>query len=254
MAETVTARAANQHFSRLLREVAAGKSFVITHRGRSVARLVPETPPDGPRPTPEQEQALAESIAWARSLKPPVEPTGLFAGRLVARPRRTLWRDAARATRRRPMSRQPPLVTFDSNVLVHAAQAGDPRQAAALELLRLAAGGSCVLTLQALREFFFVVTRKGRATRPAAVAQVRRWTTVFPSPLAATAAASGTAMDASVAGRFSYRDALLLATAAEAGCAAAISEDMAGGAALGSIRVVPAFAGGGVSAAARALL
>ena len=48
---------------------------------------------------------------------------------------------------------------------------------------------------------------------------------------------------------------LLLATAAEAGCAAAISEDMAEGAALGTIRVVPAFAGdGGVSPAARALL
>jgi antitoxin (DNA-binding transcriptional repressor) of toxin-antitoxin stability system len=76
-AETVAARAANQRSSRPLREVAAGKSFVITHRGRSVARLVPETPPDGPRLTPEQEQALAESIAWARSLKPPAEPTGL---------------------------------------------------------------------------------------------------------------------------------------------------------------------------------
>lgn len=74
MAETVTARAANQHFSRLLRDVEAGKSFVITHRGRPVARLVPEPAPDAKRLTPEQEQALAESIAWARSLKPPAEP------------------------------------------------------------------------------------------------------------------------------------------------------------------------------------
>lgn len=80
MAETVTARAANQHFSRLLREVETGKSFVITHRGRPVARLVPEAAPDGRRLTPEQEQALAESMAWARSLKPVVEPTGLPAG------------------------------------------------------------------------------------------------------------------------------------------------------------------------------
>jgi predicted nucleic acid-binding protein len=62
-------------------------------------------------------------------------------------------------------------------------------------------------------------------------------------------------MDAAAEGRFSYRDALLLATAAEAGCAAAISEDMGDGAALGPIRVVPAFAGdGGVNPAARALL
>ena len=78
MAETVTARDANQHFSRLLRQVAEGKSFVITHRGRSVARLVPEPAPDGAkRLTPEQEQALAESIAWSRSLPPPAEPTNL---------------------------------------------------------------------------------------------------------------------------------------------------------------------------------
>lgn len=71
MAETVTARAANQHFSRLLREVAEGRSFVITHRGRSVARLVPEPASDVRRLTPEQEQALEESIACALSLEPP---------------------------------------------------------------------------------------------------------------------------------------------------------------------------------------
>jgi antitoxin (DNA-binding transcriptional repressor) of toxin-antitoxin stability system len=57
--------------------VAEGKSFVITHRGRSVARLVPERAADERRLTPEQEQALAESIAWARSLTPPAEPSDL---------------------------------------------------------------------------------------------------------------------------------------------------------------------------------
>jgi prevent-host-death family protein len=74
MAETVTARTANQHFSRLLREVAEGKSFVITHRGRPVARLVPELAPDAERLTPEQERALEESIAWALFLEPPAAP------------------------------------------------------------------------------------------------------------------------------------------------------------------------------------
>ena len=152
------------------------------------------------------------------------------------------------------MSGPPPRVTFDSNVLVYAAQAGDPRQEAALELLRLAAGGHCVLTLQALGEFFFAATRKGLATRPEAAAQARRWITLFPSPAAASASAVLAAMDAVAAGRFAYWDALLLATAAEAGCTAAISENVAEGAALGSIRVVPAFAGHGVNPTARALL
>lgn len=146
------------------------------------------------------------------------------------------------------------LVTFDSNILVYTVQAGDPRQRAALELLRLAAGGPCVLTVQALGEFFFAVTRKGLATRPAAAAQVRRWITVFPSPVPASTTAAVAAMDASAEGRFSYWDALLLATAAEVGCAAAISGDMADGSALGSIRVVRAFAAGDVTPAARALL
>src|SRR5918998_2145795 len=55
-AETVTAREANQQFSRLLAEVASGRSFVITRRGVPVARLTPEPAPDGRPPlTPEQE-------------------------------------------------------------------------------------------------------------------------------------------------------------------------------------------------------
>ncbi len=152
------------------------------------------------------------------------------------------------------MSPRPP-VTFDSNVLVCTAQVGDPRRIAALELLRMAAGGRCVLTTQALGEFFFATTRKGLLPHRIAIAQVRRWMTAFPSPATASASAVAAAMDAAAEGRFSYWDALLLATAAEAGCTAAISEDMGEGAALGTIRVVPAFAGGGdVHPAARALL
>ncbi len=63
-----------------------------------------------------------------------------------------------------------PLIAFGSDTLVHTALAGHPRQTAALELLRLAAGGPRVLTLQALGGFFFVATREGLATRPAAAA------------------------------------------------------------------------------------
>lgn len=149
---------------------------------------------------------------------------------------------------------QRPLVTFHSDVLVCTAQVGDPRRLAAVELLRMAAGDRCVLTMQALGEFFFAATRERLLPRPIAAAQVRRWMTAFQPPIAASATAVVAAMDAAAESRFSYWDALLLATAAEAGCAAAISEDLEG-AALGTIRVVPAFAGdGNVSPAARALL
>ncbi|MDN5870893.1 MAG: type II toxin-antitoxin system prevent-host-death family antitoxin [Nitrococcus sp.] len=37
--KTVTAREANQHFSRLLREAANGETVVVTSRGRPVAKI-----------------------------------------------------------------------------------------------------------------------------------------------------------------------------------------------------------------------
>jgi len=81
MADTITARDANQRFSKLLGQVEAGESFVITKRGVPVARLVPEPTADGKRRlTPAQLQALEESIAFARSVQPPPPPDDLPPG------------------------------------------------------------------------------------------------------------------------------------------------------------------------------
>lgn len=67
MTETISARDANHHFARILRDVEAGKEFVITRNGTPVARIVPERTPEGYRRlTPAQEQALERSIAWLR--------------------------------------------------------------------------------------------------------------------------------------------------------------------------------------------
>lgn len=75
--DTITAREANQQFSRLLAEVAAGKSFVITRHGVPVARLTPEPAPDGRRRlTPEQERAWAETLEFIRSRPPAGEAVG----------------------------------------------------------------------------------------------------------------------------------------------------------------------------------
>ena len=61
--KTVTAREANQRFAKLLREVeAGGRGYVVTKRGKPVARIVPvETKPR--QLTPEQEAALARLMA-----------------------------------------------------------------------------------------------------------------------------------------------------------------------------------------------
>ncbi len=65
MTETITARDAEDQFSRLLREVADGKEFVVTLDGVAVARITPEVTGVTPRQlTPEQQEALAASVEW----------------------------------------------------------------------------------------------------------------------------------------------------------------------------------------------
>jgi prevent-host-death family protein len=70
----ITAHGADHNFSRVLREVEAGKEFVVTRDGVPVARIVPERLPDGTRKlTAEQEAALASMLElfhtgdWVRS-------------------------------------------------------------------------------------------------------------------------------------------------------------------------------------------
>jgi predicted nucleic acid-binding protein len=137
--------------------------------------------------------------------------------------------------------------SLDSNVLIYAADDRDPaRQESVLEIIARAAQRDCVLTPQALSEFFHAVSRKGIMPRTEAADQVHDWVTTFAVSPGATAATVLTAVEASVSGRFQYYDALLLATAREAGCTAVISEDMADGAELNGIRVVSAFGAHGV--------
>ena len=65
MPESITARDANHHFSRLLREVAGGKEFVVTRNGVPVARIVPEASVAGAHKlTDAQEVALTHSLEW----------------------------------------------------------------------------------------------------------------------------------------------------------------------------------------------
>lgn len=56
MSKVITLRDANQSLSRCIREVEAGEEFVITRKGKPVARLIPTA---GKRMlTPEQEAAI----------------------------------------------------------------------------------------------------------------------------------------------------------------------------------------------------
>jgi prevent-host-death family protein len=58
MQRSVSAREANQQFSRILREVEAGTEILVTRRGRPVARIVPAQQARERQLTQEQEAAL----------------------------------------------------------------------------------------------------------------------------------------------------------------------------------------------------
>ena len=69
MEKTIPASEANRAFSRILREVAGGGSFVVTSHGRAVARIVPAV-------SPEREAARQRLLDHLRSL--PVMHAGPF--------------------------------------------------------------------------------------------------------------------------------------------------------------------------------
>ena len=138
--------------------------------------------------------------------------------------------------------------SLDTNILVYAVDrdAGD-RHERSKDLMSRAAGRDCVLTVQALAEFFHATTRKGLLKPSLASAFVRDWLDVF-----RLASADGTvlveAMDAVGEHRLSFWDAMLWATARRVGCSAILSEDMQDGRRLSGVEIINPF---GAAASAR---
>jgi predicted nucleic acid-binding protein len=144
--------------------------------------------------------------------------------------------------------------SLDTNILVYAldANAGD-RHVLAARIVDQAVRCDCCLTLQSVSEFFAVVTRKRLVSRAEAIAQARDWLDMFRT-VPASVDAVRTALDATAAGRASYWDALLVATAAEAGCTAILTEDLADGSLMHGVRILNPFAGNTLTQEAAALL
>jgi predicted nucleic acid-binding protein len=144
--------------------------------------------------------------------------------------------------------------TLDTNILVYSVDGGAGwRQRVALRIIELAVLADCWLTLQSLSEFYAVATRKRMMPPERAAETARIWLDLFPVA-AASGACVRTALATASTGRAPYWDALLLATAAEAGCAVVLTEDMAGGSSLVGVRVLNPFADGDLAPAARGLL
>jgi predicted nucleic acid-binding protein len=144
--------------------------------------------------------------------------------------------------------------TLDTNVLFYHVDAGaGPRHLRAMQIVGRAVAANCWLTLQSVSEFYAAVTRKGVIAPERAAAVSRDWLDAFPSA-APSASAVRTALASAAAGRASYWDALLVVTAAEAGCTAILTEDLADGATLHGVRVLNPFVGDQLSPAVEALL
>jgi predicted nucleic acid-binding protein len=144
--------------------------------------------------------------------------------------------------------------TLDTNILVYAIDLheGNKQQIAAT-LVDRAVSFDCPLSLQAIGEFYAAATRR-RILGPLAVARrahllLRSFETFSYS---STAVARG--IEEASSGRLYLWDAILLASAAEAGCTLLLSEDMQDGLRFGSLTVANPFGAEGFSERVRVLL
>lgn len=144
--------------------------------------------------------------------------------------------------------------TIDTNILVYAADGREQvKQPLAQAILRHAVSRDCHMTIQAVMEFYAAARNRLGLTPREAARAAQHYAALFPI-LSPTSSAMQHALSAAAAGSLGHWDALLLATAEEAGCAVALSEDMGDGHRLGRIVVRNPFSGGELSPAARRLL
>lgn len=116
-------------------------------------------------------------------------------------------------------------VFFDSNVLIYTLAEGDPRQGVATGLL--ARGGT--LSVQVLNEFANVAHRKLKLSWPEVDQALAALRAFCPPPLPLTAATHEAALALAARYGFAFYDALIAASALEAGCPTLLSEDLQDG-------------------------
>ena len=127
--------------------------------------------------------------------------------------------------------------TLDTNLLVYTVErnAGVRRQLA-LEIVDRSVDADCRLTLQSLSEFYSAATRKGMVSPERAAELIDKWLQLFQT-VPGSASSIRIALIEAVAGRTSYWDALLIATAAEAGCTVILTEDLQHGARIAGVEI-----------------
>ncbi|MCG6940830.1 MAG: PIN domain-containing protein [Thiohalocapsa sp.] len=135
----------------------------------------------------------------------------------------------------------PERFSIDTNILIYSvdADAGE-RHEQAMALLDQMAEHDCVLTLQALAEFFHAVTRKDKMPLADASAMVQDWMTLFPT-VAADARTLPAAIELRAGHGFAFWDAMPVQTAKAAGVTRFLTEAMQDGRQLGSLTLQNPF-------------
>lgn len=127
---------------------------------------------------------------------------------------------------------------FDSNILVYAFSTDIRRERA---LTTIAGGG--VISAQVLNEFINVLRKKQRQDWPIVEAAVQSIRFRFPDIAPLTADTHTAALALARDHTLAFYDALIVATAIEAGCDILYSEDMQNGRSIGGLTIVNPFLG-----------
>lgn len=138
-------------------------------------------------------------------------------------------------------------VTIDTNLLVYAIDNADQNKHQIVHtLLQTLVEQDTVVSVQALAEFFHVVTRKGRLSTEEARDRIEDWQALFPV-IAAGANTLSHAIDGLRRFQMAFWDAMLWATAQEAGVTVLLTEDFQDLALIEGVRFVNPFSHGDLS-------
>ncbi|MEN8220169.1 MAG: PIN domain-containing protein [Pseudomonadota bacterium] len=133
------------------------------------------------------------------------------------------------------------LITLDANILVYAIDIdAGKRHQQAIEIIEQVRFFDCVLTLQALSEFFAVAIRKQKMPIEEAIAQINDWQEIFPTVSATPSSLSKAAL-AVQNHNLSFWDAMLWAAAHDANVTLLLSEDFQNGRILEGVKFLNPF-------------
>jgi predicted nucleic acid-binding protein len=133
-------------------------------------------------------------------------------------------------------------VAIDTNVLVYAEDGTDPRkQTAAIELLEKLPGETTMIPVQALGELYRVLVGKARRSPVKAHQAVLKWGDTFPL-IELSSSVLLAAVELTAVHRLFIWDAVMLASAADAGCRLLLSEDFQEGFFWNGVTVTNPFA------------